>query len=315
MSDKHFSFNFWRLQRWFLAVAVGLLVAVPFMARQPEDSERLGMALEYFQSGKYHEALLLFEQLDKEYSLNPRYHAYMGVCHYYEWEYEEACQLLDEAIPKLEAFAPHERSVYYFTNGESHFQLKQYAEAIPFFEKALTVCYENEKGDIHYRLGMCHMFAEEWLSARDHYRQALDNYVALRNTPDMQPRIYQTSHMMKGCEQHLKGELLTEKDFGSATVSDSTTVVAEFSDTTAVANTSDIVETANTTTSASVSDSPAVSPEDSVNLSSTIKKVSSTDSVAMASARSVFHRDTIRQAIPTTINIQDLFNRQVEVKE
>ena len=29
--------------------------------------ERLGMAIEYFQSGKYHESLLIFERLDKEY--------------------------------------------------------------------------------------------------------------------------------------------------------------------------------------------------------------------------------------------------------
>ena len=127
---------------------------------EPRDKDQLGMAIEYFQSGKYHEALLIFEKLDKEYELNARFHAYMGVCCYYEWLYEDACRYLDEAIPQLDAFAPHERSVYYYCNGESHFQLHQYKEAIPYFERALTVCYENEKGDIHYRLGLCRMFAE-----------------------------------------------------------------------------------------------------------------------------------------------------------
>ena len=313
MSDKH---NSLCLGRWLLVALMGLLVAAPFMAHPPEDSERLGMALEYFQSGKYHEALLLFEKLDKEYQLNPRYHAYMGICHYYEWEYEEACHLLDEAIPQLEAFAPHERSVYYYADGESHFQLKQYAEAIPFFEKALTVCYENEKGDIHYRLGMCHMFAEEWLAARDHYRQALDNYVALRNTPDMQARIYQTSHMMKGCEQHLKGALLTEKDFGTALAQDSLAlapgslaVETNVADTTAVP-----VEVSSTTASNHPTPTAEVSTSDSLLTEKTTVRHDSLSAKA-SDVHSVFRRDTIRHEIPTTINIQDLFNRQVEVKE
>ena len=157
---------------------------------EPRDGERLGMAIEYFQSGKYHEALLIFEKLDKEYELNARYHAYMGVCCYYEWLYEDACRYLDEAIPQLDAFAPHERSVYYYCNGESHFQLQQYEAAIPYFERALTVCYENEKGDIHYRLGLCYMFAKRWQEAHDHYRTALDNYLTYRDTPDMRARIH-----------------------------------------------------------------------------------------------------------------------------
>ena len=313
MSDKH---NSLCLGRWFLVALMGLLVAAPFMAHPPEDSERLGMALEYFQSGKYHEALLIFERLDKEYTLNPRYHAYMGICHYYEWEYEEACHLLDEAIPQLEAFAPHERSVYYYADGESHFQLKQYAEAIPFFETALTVCYENEKGDIHYRLGMCHMFAEEWLAARDHYRQALDNYVALRNTPDMQARIYQTSHMMKGCEQHLKGALLTEKDFGTALTQDSLALAQDsITFETAVADTT-AVPVDVSTTSANTSPSPTaeVSTSDSLPSEGVATRPDCLSASGM-NARTVLQRDTIRHEIPTTINIQDLFNRQVEVKE
>ena len=92
--------------------------------------EQLTHAMEYFSSGKYHEALLLFQKLDKKYDLNPRFHAYMGVCYYYDWEYKKACEYLDEAIPKLDAYAPHERSVYYYAAAESHFNLEQYAEAL-----------------------------------------------------------------------------------------------------------------------------------------------------------------------------------------
>ena len=115
-----------------LVILLTLIVAhlMPTLAQEVSDNDRLDMAIAYFQSGKYHEALLLFEKLDKEYALNPRFHAYMGVCYYSEWLYEEACRYLDEAIPQLEAFAPHERSVYYYTNGESHFQLQQYLRDI-----------------------------------------------------------------------------------------------------------------------------------------------------------------------------------------
>ena len=164
------------------------------MAQEPNDTDRLEMAIAYFQSGKYHEALLLFEKLDKEYTLNPRFQGFMGVCYFHEWLYEEACKKLEAVMPQLEVFAPHERSVYYYTAGESHFELKQYAEAIPHYEKALTVCYDNEKGDINYRLGLCHMFLENWQAAYDHFEQALDYLIGFRDTPEMQARIKQTAH-------------------------------------------------------------------------------------------------------------------------
>ena len=75
--------------------------------------ERLGMAIEYFQSGKYHESLLIFERLDKEYELDIRYKAYIGVCQYYEYDYKKACFYLDPLIDTLSVFAPHEQAVYY----------------------------------------------------------------------------------------------------------------------------------------------------------------------------------------------------------
>ena len=78
----------------------------------PRSWER---ALEYFTSAKYHEALLIFQRLDKEYKLNERFKAYIGLCYYHDWDYETAAKYLEDAMPKLEVFAPHERSVYYYT--------------------------------------------------------------------------------------------------------------------------------------------------------------------------------------------------------
>ena len=204
--------------RKHLVVFLMLVVVhtLPTMAQEVSDNDRLEMAIAYFQSGKYHEALLLFERLDKDYALNPRFQGFMGVCYFHEWLYEEACKKLDAVMPQLEVFAPHERSVYYYTAGESHFELRQFAEAIPYYEKALTVCYDNEKGDINYRLGLCYMFLENWHPAHDHYDQALDYLIAFRDTPEKQARIKQAAHMMGGCQTRLEaaGESLTDEGEG-----------------------------------------------------------------------------------------------------
>ena len=284
--------------------------SVSMVNDDPRDKDRLGMAIEYFQSGKYHEALLIFENLDKEYELNPRYHAYMGVCCYYEWLYEDACRYLDEAIPQLDAFAPHERSVYYYCNGESHFQLRQYKEAIPYFERALTVCFENEKGDIHYRLGLCRMFAEEWQEAHDHYQAALDNYLTYRDTPEMRARIYQTAHMMKGCESHLK-KGLTEADFGSA-VKDRTNDTDSIL-TTIPATTDIILPTIPILTADSIQPTIPVLATDSIPV--TIPTMKTIPQPVTITKSTPTPKDTIRSEVPRTVNIQDLFNQKIDVAE
>ena len=43
------------------------------------DTEKLERAIEYFQGEKFHEALLLLQELNNHYALNPRFKAYMGV--------------------------------------------------------------------------------------------------------------------------------------------------------------------------------------------------------------------------------------------
>lgn len=175
---------------------------------QQTDADRLGMAIEYFQGGKYHEALLLFERLDQAYQLNPRFRAYMGVCYYYEWSYEQACQYLDATIPLLGEFSPHERSVYYYSDAESHFNLKEYDKSIPLYEEFLNVCYDNEKPEALFHLGFCYIFLNDYHNARDYFESSLAYYQRFRNTADQQPRIQQIQNMILGCNDSLRQDSL-----------------------------------------------------------------------------------------------------------
>lgn len=191
-------------KRTIYALLLMLLLVLPVSAQQKHaDTEKLGMALEYFASGKYHEALLLFQRLDRDYKLNARFRAYIGLCYYHEWDYKKACQYLDELIPQLDPLAPHERSVYYYAAAESHFNLQQYAEAIPYYEKVLGVCFDREKGDAFYRLGFCYMFLGQWANARDNFQSSQSYYVKFRNTPDLEGRLAQLTNMIKGCEKQM----------------------------------------------------------------------------------------------------------------
>ena len=108
-------------------------------ATEQTDAEKLSRAVDYFQSGKFHEALIWFSKLDSKYKLNPRFQAYMGVCCYYDGEYERAVATLEPILTKLNAFAPHELAVYYYCVAESYFRLKKYIDAVPLFEK--HTCY------------------------------------------------------------------------------------------------------------------------------------------------------------------------------
>ena len=157
----------------------------------------LGKAIEYFQSGKFHESLLLFDKLDRRYKLNPRFRAFIAVCHYYDWNDEKTCEYLDSLIPQLEPFAPHERSIYYYINAESHFNLEQYKQAIPYYERALNVCYDNEKADALYRMGYCYLFNDDSETAYEYFQAAFAYYQKFRNTAADQPRIAQIQNMVR----------------------------------------------------------------------------------------------------------------------
>ena len=200
------------------------------------DAEQLARALDYFASEKFHECLVLLQPLNRRYKLNPRYRAYLAVCLYYEWEYDEAVKLFDEVIPLLQGVAPHELSLYYWMDAESYFALQQYDRALPLYEKMLPLCRDNEKPDAYYRLGFCHLFAaesseasssekvsgsseslgasssekvsgssessgssaEERKKAKECFELSLEGYLKYRNTPNEQARIAQIRHMIGG---------------------------------------------------------------------------------------------------------------------
>ena len=185
------------------------------------DAEQLARALDYFSSEKFHECLVLLQPLNRRYKLNPRYRAYLAVCLYYEWEYDEAVKLFDEVIPLLQGVAPHELSLYYWMDAESYFALQQYDRALPLYEKMLPLCRDNEKPDAYYRLGFCHLFAAESSEAsssekasgssessgssaaerkkaKECFELSLEGYLKYRNTPNEQARIAQIRHMIGG---------------------------------------------------------------------------------------------------------------------
>ncbi|MDD7530674.1 MAG: hypothetical protein PUK16_06985 [Prevotellaceae bacterium] len=176
---------------------------LPATAQEEKDSDLLGKAIEYFQSSKYHEALLLFEKLEQRHRLNPRFRAYMGLCYFHDWQFDRSSEVLREVIPSLGLFAPHEREVYYYSCAESFFFLQKYRDAVPYYENALSVSYDNEKGDIFYRIGMCYMFTEEWQNAIDFLESSRSYYRRFRQTDELKARLTQIQQMISGCEKKL----------------------------------------------------------------------------------------------------------------
>ena len=186
-----------KLSRLLLSIMFFGIFGGPAVMGQPSDSDRLGMALDYFQSGKYHEAMLLLRKLDRQYRLNPRFRAYLGVCYFYDWEYRQAAECLEAALPQLTAFAPQERAFYYYAAAESRFQLKEYARALPLFNTMLTLCKDNEKPDAFYRIALIYSMKAEWIKALDYFQTALVFYRKYR--PDATARIAQIRHQIIGC--------------------------------------------------------------------------------------------------------------------
>lgn len=123
----------------------------------------------------------MVSKLDSKYKLNPRFQAYMGVCCYYDGEYERAVATLEPILTKLNAFAPHELAVYYYCVAESYFRLKKYIDAVPLFEKHTLLCYNNEKGDSLLRIGMCYKHIRDIENAQEYFIEALAYYCRYNN--------------------------------------------------------------------------------------------------------------------------------------
>lgn len=186
-----------RLRRLLLILLCFVSVSA-FSQGKKADTEALGRALEYFQSQKYHEALLIFQRLDQSYKLNARYKAYTGLCYYYDWDYKKATEYFDTFLPKLDMLAPEERALYYYADGESHFQLGHYDQAILLFQSALALCHDRDKGDSWFRIGFCYYFLQQPALAQGCFLVADYYYATFRNSPDLQARRQQMAHMMRG---------------------------------------------------------------------------------------------------------------------
>ena len=112
------------------------------------SQEQLTKALEYFQGGKYHEAILCFAKLQKRYKLNPRFLAYLGMCYYKEGMYEEAIENLREGIPALSSYSPKEQAVYSYYCAESLFEIGEYTESLHYYNLTLSNVQGNDRADV-----------------------------------------------------------------------------------------------------------------------------------------------------------------------
>lgn len=186
-----------------LSVSIAAKPSPPVKNRQA-DSEELGKALDYFQGGKFHEALVILARLDSTYRLNPRFRAYTGLCFYYEDDFKNTTRLLDAVLPSLKAFAPQERAVYYRADAESHFELKEMEQAAAAYDSLLANCRENEKAEAYMRLGFIHTMRHDWLSALGNMQSALVYF--RRYEPQKKARIAQLRNMIAGCCEKIDEE-------------------------------------------------------------------------------------------------------------
>ena len=118
----------------------------------------LGKAIEYYQGRKYHECILAFENLRRNYQLNPRFTAYLGFSYYKTQQYPEAVDCLEKSIPQLTAYSPQEQAVFLYACAESHFALAQYGEALPYYTQALPLTNGLDKADVNYHMAFCYYF-------------------------------------------------------------------------------------------------------------------------------------------------------------
>jgi tetratricopeptide (TPR) repeat protein len=187
--------------RLFIAMMLMIIAMLPAEGQnaiqKKTDSQQLGFAITYFQGGKYHEAKLILQRLDKKYQLNPRFRAYLGVCYYYDQEYEQATNCLDSVIPQLQAFDPQELSFYYYADGESYFTLGKYEQATPLYDQSQARCHEDEKAKIYYRLGLCYSFLQQWYKALDALQSALVYYQQYR--PQEKAKIAEIRNLIFAC--------------------------------------------------------------------------------------------------------------------
>lgn len=180
------------LVKYIIAILLFVFLSVNSFAQQnntqvkhrSSDTEILGKAVEYYQGGKYHEAVITFEKLQKNYNLNPRFKAYIGYSYYKEMEYIKAVQYLKEAIPELKSYSPNEQAVYIYSCAESLFILSRYDEAIEYYVMALPITQGNDKGDVYYHTAFSYYQKGIYDTALTYFSEAINCYSNDNNSLD-----------------------------------------------------------------------------------------------------------------------------------
>ena len=183
------------LRRALMALMVWAALGTMVCRAQLSDKEQLNRALEYFQTEKYHECMLILARLDSTYTLNPRFRAFLGVCYYYDGNYPQAARYLEATLPQLTPFSPQELSVYCWLCAESLFNEGLWHRAVAYYEQATLQRRGADKADALYRLGFCYISMANWPSAYEYMESALSYYRADRSRPNT-ARIEQLSHMV-----------------------------------------------------------------------------------------------------------------------
>ena len=192
-----------RLLRYAMKMILVLMVALPAtsMAAGSADVDLLSRAIEYYQGGKYHESIVAFERLRRDYNLNPRFMAYLGMSYYKEMQYEDAVRCLTKCLPEMKAYAPYEQAVYTYSCAESLFQLERYAESIKYYELALPLVSGNDRGDVLFHNAFAHYLThgntDEVVRL---FSEALEAYKASTDTATslQVARLRQTETMLRG---------------------------------------------------------------------------------------------------------------------
>ena len=181
-----------------------MAATLPLHAQQA-DKEQLGRAIEYFQTAKYHECMLILARLDSVYTINPRFRAFLGVCYYYEGQYTKAADYLEATIPQLRAFSPQELGLYNWLCGECLFKQEQWQRAIAYYEATTLMRHGNEKADALYRLGFCYINLHDMRVAKDYLESALA-YYERAGSPDYKARVAQLRNMTAALRNYLGEE-------------------------------------------------------------------------------------------------------------
>ena len=165
---------------FLLSLLVIVVAAAP--AKKTTPQELLTKATEYFQGGKYHEAIINFEKLQQDYTLTPRYLAYLGFAYYKEGDYEDAAKTLYPLLrdttsqSTLTALSPKEQAIYLYACGESLFHIGNYTSSLDIHTRMLPLVSGCDKGDVLFHIGMAHYMQGDYADAIPPLEEALSLY-------------------------------------------------------------------------------------------------------------------------------------------